>query len=389
MTREWKYPPADGFTVHHVTDTHLEEPGRNTPRSEALRKDMVNLPQYLTHNQVLIHSGDLYHNMYATNSTALDWPVAEQWIADIQAQDPSPLVYAVGNHELWTHQDGDTVAQHFGMPARNFAVEHGPLKFIVYAADNDAEDGNGDGGGVVADWVVPDAVLDWIEDEIDSTPDGMSAVLVSHCGPKEQFGYLESFSLEPAGRISSILSDHPKLVAWFTGHLHHWYDDARCFKALDFGTHTVALIHGGASGGSLPESQRQTDHPVESVRNNGSVYATYFGPETGNHRWEIRIRDHDTQTWGTQATGYQYLWTLPLRVPATVGELGCAATSAMTLDGVTTNVAAADFNGEASLQIDGHGTSTGEVDLVGVSTFQGQVAGNFTVITSYSYLVGG
>jgi hypothetical protein len=388
MTREWKYPPADGFTVHHVTDTHLEEPGRNTMRAEAIRKDMANLPQSLTHNQVWVHSGDLYHNMYATNSTALDWPVADQWIADIQAHDPSPLVYAVGNHELWTHQDGDVVAQHFGMPARNYVVDHGPLRFIVYAANDDAEDGNGDGGGTVGDWVIPDSVLDWIEESIDSTPEGMSAVLVSHCGPKEQFGYLQSFSLEPAARVSAILSDHPKLVAWFTGHLHHWYDDPNCFKVLDFADHSVALIHGGACGGALPASQEQDAHPVEKSRINGSVFATYFGPESGAHRWEIRIRDHDTQTWGTQATGYQHLFVLPLLDPPHTGEIGATATSGMALDGVTTPLAAATLSGDSALHLDGETQVLAGVDMAASSGIRIHVPAYFTVITSYSIPVG-
>jgi hypothetical protein len=410
MTREWKYPPIDGFTVHHITDTHIEEPGRATPRVEAIRKDMANLPQSLTHNQVTVHTGDLYHNMYASNSTLLDWPVAEQFLADVQSHDPSPLVYSVGNHELWTHQDGDAVAQHFGMPGRNYTVSYGPIKFIVYAAKNDAEDGNGDGGGEVGDWTVPDAVLDWIEDEIDSTPDGMVAALVSHCGPKEQFGYLEAFSLEPAARISSILSDHPKLVAWFTGHLHHWYDDPNDFKVLDFTTHSVALIHGGACGGALPASQRQDSHPVEAVRNNGSVYATYFGPESGSHRWEIRIRDHDTQTWGTQSTGYQYLFTLPLMTPPVLGELDSTATSGMELAGDVIPTVYGEFAvaGVTDLQLAGQALAAspltlaaaaamsltgetqilGEFALAGDSSIRIHVPAIFTVITSYSYLVG-
>lgn len=387
MTREWKYPPADGFTVHHVTDSHLEEPGRNTMRAEALRRDMANLPQRLTHNQVFIHSGDMYHNMYATNSTALDQPVADQWIADIQVHDPSPLVYAVGNHELWTHQDGDVVAQHFGMPGRNYTVEYGPIKFIVYAANDNAEDGNGDGGGTTGDWVIPDDVLDWIEAEIDSAPN--VAALVSHCGPKEQFGYLESFSLEPAARVSSIMSDHPKLVAWFTGHLHHWYDDPNDFKVLNFADHSVALIHGGACGGTLPDSQRQDAHPVEPIRINGSVYATYFGTDDpGGHRWEIRIRDHDTQTWGTQATGYQHLFVLPLLDPGEAGELGASATSGMSLDATTTIVATAALNGDAALHIDGQSEVSGEFNLAGDSSIRIHVPAYFTVITSYSIPVG-
>jgi hypothetical protein len=389
MTREWKYPPIDGFTVHHITDTHIEEPGRATPRVEAIRKDMANLPQSLTHSQVLVHSGDLYHNMYASNSTALDQPVATQFLADVQSHDPSPLVYAVGNHELWTYQDGDAVAQHFGMPGRNYTVSYGPIKFIVYAAKNDAEDGNGDGGGEVGDWTVPAAVLDWIEDEIDSTPDGMVAALVSHCGPKEQFGYLEAFSLEPATRISSILSDHPKLVAWFTGHMHRWYNDPNAFKVLDFTTHSVALIHGGACGGALPTSQRQDAHPVEAVRNNGSVYATYFDPAApGGHRWEIRIRDHDTQTWGTQATGYQHLFTLPLITPPALGQLAASGNSDMQLPGDVLETANAVLKASSGMSLAGEQQILGEFDMAGGSSIRIHVPAFFTVITSYSYLVG-
>lgn len=389
MTREWKYPPADGFTVHHVTDTHLEDDSRNTVRAEAFRKDMANLPQSLTHNQVFIHSGDMYHNMYEASSSP-EQSFADRWIADVQAHDPSPLVYAVGNHELWLHSDGDAVAQHFGLPGRNYVADHGPLRFIVYAAKNDAEDGFQDGGGPQAgDWVVPDAVLDWIEESIDSTPEGMSAVLVSHCPPKEQFGYIEGFSLEPATRIHSIMSDHPKLVAWFTGHLHRWYDDPNVFKVLNFPDHSVALIEGGCCGGTLPDSQRQDTHPVEPIRINGSVYATYFGTDDpGGHRWEIRIRDHDTQTWGTQATGYQHLFVLPLLDPGEAGELGATATSGMSLDATTTIVAAADLNGDSALHIDGQSEAFGEFNLAGDSSIRIHMPAYFTVITSYSIPVG-
>jgi len=317
MTRPWRYPPEEGFTVHVITDTHVEQPSRNTNRVEAIRTDMRRLPASITHNQVTVHCGDLYHNMYSTDAYAQQRPVARQFLADL---DGTPLVYAVGNHELWNHRSGDETAQYFGFPGRNYTASYGPLKFIVYAAEANAEDGSGDGGGSEGDWVIPDEVLAWIEAEIDSTPDDMSAALVSHCPPYEQFGYLKSFSLEPRDRVSAILAK-PRLVAWFTGHLHHWPSDPRCFQV----TSGTALIHGLSCGGTLPNSQRQPNHPVEEARTNASVYATYFPPGSpGGHRWECRVRDHDTRTWGTQATAYQHLWTLRLADPPVAEVPGSA-----------------------------------------------------------------
>jgi hypothetical protein len=318
--RPWRYPPADGFTVHHITDTHIEQASRNTNRVEAIRTDMRTLPASLTHNQVTVHTGDVYHNMYSTDAYAQQRPLAKKFLADL---DDTPVVYAVGNHELWNHRSGTETAQYFGYPSRNYVREYGPLRFIVYSAENNNEDGSGDGGGIVGDWVVPPDVMSWIEQQIDSTPDGMAAALVSHCPPAEQFGYRKGFSLEPQAWVTAMLAK-PKLVAWFTGHLHHWPSDPNCFKQVT-GT---ALIHGLSCGGALPQSQRSL-HPVEGVYTNASVYATYFAPgSAGGHRWECRVRDHDTRTWGTQATGYRHLWTIPLPDPPVATVTGSALLAA-------------------------------------------------------------
>ena len=367
MTRPWRCPPADGYTVHVITDTHIEDPGRKTNRVEAIRTDMRSLlPATLTNNKVTTLSGDLYHNMYSDDAYVRQRPASKAFLDDLAASDGTPQLYAVGNHELWGDDgDGDHVAAYFGYPQRTYSQDHGPLRFIVYSPKNNAEIGQGDPGtGAHGDWTIPAATLDWIEDQIDSTPEGMHAVMVSHCPPLDQFGYLEGFSLEPRDRVSAIMAK-PKLVAWFTGHLHHWPSDPDCFKVVS-GT---ALIHGLSCGGTLPKSQLQPDHPVESVRVNASVFATYFPPgSAGGHRWECRVRDHDTRTWGTQATGYQHLWTLPLPDSTVAGEMQAAAESAMAVDG-SVDVA-------------------GEVSMSASTRIKIHVPAYFTVITSYSYLTG-
>lgn len=335
LTRPWKAPPADGFTVHVVTDTHIEHAAQHTNRVEALRGDLANLHAGITHNQLTVHVGDLFHNLYDPNSYTLQRPLGAQLLSDLTAADGAPVLYAVGNHELWGQPNSDLTAQYYGFPGRNYTQIHGPLKFIVYAALNETE--SGVHAGTPADsWVVPDDVLDWIEDEIDSTPDGLRAVLVSHCPPGEQFEYSKGYTLEPLSRISQILADHPLLVAWFTGHRHRWFDDSRTFMRVDYPDHSVALIEGGCCGGTLPTTQ--AEHPVESARVNASTYATYFPPgSAGGHRWECRVRDHDTRTWGTIRPGYsQYLEVLALPEPQ--GSFSMAATSGMSFAGGTREV---------------------------------------------------
>lgn len=311
-TREWEAPPPDGYTLHVLSDTHIEDPSvAGHYRVESIRRDLVNLPSGITHAIARVHCGDMFHNQDVGNYAA-QIPLADTFKSQLTA-DGLPFIYAVGNHELNYSHTGDEVAQHFGFSGRNYTMTVGPFKFVVYAAADGTESGFGYDGTAGLDWVIPTNTLDWIDTEMGNT--SKKVIFVSHCSLNAQFGdSLTGFYLKPEAAIDSIIASHPNVIAHFNGHRHHWYQDDLALHTHTFGSNTVALMQASSCGGSLPTSQSDAiDHPVDKLRPNGSMYATYF-PDTdpGSERWEVRWRDHSIGQWGTPSTGAVYKKTLYL-----------------------------------------------------------------------------
>lgn len=309
--RPWRAPTGTGATVHLIGDLHTVVPRlAGHTRNESLRHDMWRLRRTLPGLSARVQVGDALHNMVAGDAGA-QVPVVADLFASLGA-DGAPLVNVVGNHECNWGVGGDAIARRLGLPARNYVADHGPFRFVAYSPADLAETGVRP-GTPAEPWVIGDEVLSWMDGAIGGTD--RPVVLVSHCPPYEQYcdddvGYF----LTPVDRIAAMLAAHPNVVAWLSGHRHHWYNDApNLFKSVTYGDHRVALIQAGCCGGTLDAIWRQPGHPVQSIRTNGSVFATYFGPgDPDGHRWECRVRDHSLGTWGTPSTDHRHLWTIPL-----------------------------------------------------------------------------
>jgi hypothetical protein len=311
-TRPWR-APTTGTTVHLVGDLHNEVPAAaGRTRTESLRHDLPTLRAILPPLEARVQVGDVYHN-YPTANSGPEVPWA-RGVLDLLADDGVPLVTTVGNHELNFGGDGDAIARRYDAPGRNHVVDTATMRFVVYGAADCSESGFAPGGDKTgADWVVPADVLAWMDQQIGATT--RPVVLVSHCPPWEQYADdAHGFYLTPAADITALVAAHSNVTAWMSGHRHHWYQDAaNLFHAASYGGRQVALIQAGCCGGTLDPDQRPAGHPVQTLRPNGSVLCTYFGPgDAGGHRWECRVRDHSIGCWGTNTTGYQHLWTIPL-----------------------------------------------------------------------------
>lgn len=310
-TRVWQ-APTGGTTVHLVGDLHNEVPEvAGHTRTEAIRHDMAKLPPSVTAVAARVQVGDAIHNGSAGQADS-QVTVAKDLFARLAAADAAPLVYAVGNHETNWGGSGDTMAAELGgRPARNYVADAGPLRFVVYSPADNAETGV-PWDGPPSDWRIPADVLSWLDGQLAGTD--RPVVLVTHCPPYEQYADdTTGYFLTPVDEITAMVARHRTVVGWLSGHRHRWYHDPNLFKGVRFGDHTVALIQAGSCGGTIDPDIRPTGHPVDSVRTNGSVFCTYFGPDDpGGHRWELRVRDHSIGCWGTPSTGFRYLWTIPL-----------------------------------------------------------------------------
>lgn len=312
MTAERPWPaPVLGKTIHLIGDLHNEvTAAEGVWRTESLRHDMHGLTRVLPKLSARVQVGDTCNNLPTAGYMGQEHPVAKALFRDLYALDGTPLVGVLGNHDLNFGGSGEMIARQYGWSGRNHVDEHDGFRFVCYSAENQTEDGSATTSHA---WTIPADVLAWMDSAIgtDDTP----VILVSHCPPWEQYqdestGYL----LEPRADIAAMVAAHPNVIAWMSGHRHHWYqDNARMFRSVSFGGRNVALIQSGTCGGTIDAAQRPTGHPVQSVRTNGSVFASYFDAnDPGGQRWEIRVRDHSAQTWGTVTTGYQYHWTLSL-----------------------------------------------------------------------------
>ena len=333
-TRPWRYPPPDGYTMQVITDMHNVVPATaGYTRCESLLHDLAFLPASETNVMARIITGDAIHNMNSGDFTPQK-TVALSVFSQLTASDSAPLVYTVGNHEV--HFDsGATVASAFGLPSLNYTVDVGPFRYVCYGPANDAEAG---GIGVENPWVVPSGTITWIINAIETAPADKRVILVTHCPVSEQYlDDLQDYYLTPKTTFTSILADHSNIIAVFSGHRHHFFQDTETIKVVDFTNHSVALINGGCCGGDLPPSNLQTGHPVQAQKTNGSVFATYYPPNsTGGHRWEARWRDHSIGMWGTPSTGTTYMETLSMNTPVWNFGASWSSTATMTASLKTT-----------------------------------------------------
>ena len=81
----------------------------------------------------------------------------------------------------------------------------------------------------------PSGTITWIINAIETAPADKRVILVTHCPVSEQYlDDLQDYYLTPKTTFTSILADHSNIIAVFSGHRHHFFQDTETIKVVDF-----------------------------------------------------------------------------------------------------------------------------------------------------------
>jgi len=288
MKRRWPGLPRDGFTVHHLSDAHIGYAPWSADVLDGATDDFT--AALIDHVRVVVHTGDMTDDGGqasgeggAPAGTEQD-RIALSWLT--RSACGKPDLWCTGNHDLRDRVPNTRAAWEavYGRDANTF-VDVGEWRFIALSPDACGKGTSPEGGDP---WTIPRSTLDWVDATI--TAHSGPVMLCCHY-PPEEFG---TQYVEPAPGITDLVSSHPNVYGYLTGHMHWWVGDTRHARTVRMGNRrnfpVVLSPSQGLSTGGVHTPDLGYDeaarYPV------WSMYHTLY-----DDRWEIRYRCHGRRMW--------------------------------------------------------------------------------------------
>lgn len=286
-------PPVEN-TLHLIGDMHFEL--LTLTRQRKIHKDLLHplVPDVLFH----VQTGD------QNRATAQQ----DSWAKAFLDKLPGEWHLACGNHDIQGGQRTPAQwAQVFGMPGREYAVDHGSVRLLFISMLDFARQAT-----------IGPATLSWLDEQLGSTD--RPCYVVAHYPLYNTTGALDPngpaaagtdmrydwtslhaappFYAIPDADIRAVLRAHSNAVAWVHGHTHSRLQVPNVVCAVDLGTHVMASVN-SSSIAYLAKSTRPRGEQLHDPI--CTLYVTYVdaveGATPSPAAIEVRARDHGAQAW--------------------------------------------------------------------------------------------
>lgn len=288
---EWPYPPRDGVTIWHVTDTHfkLDKYLWNEWFKESMIDDVAAMPRV----DVRVHTGDIV----AGPSNAGELPDTET-LAWLNAALGGPEdVWVMGNHDFIGAGGQDAPIRDradwegtYGRSALTDSLTTSPdgtqVRILGFGPDS-FDFGNPDEYG----WDIPAATLDWLDSRLAESP--VPTFLACHFLLEEHRPSPAESMVAPGQSFRDLISDNPHICGYLAGHNHWGVDDPKSVKEIAVGNRT-----------SFPSIKSPAAFHTPGIskdygERNDACFVTFIDTD----RIEVRYRRHNGRKWLNGADG--------------------------------------------------------------------------------------